>query len=153
MVYFFDKKNLKIVIEDHGPYACKVLVIEFDFGQAHQGDGHSPWHGDYARDYAMAVVNSVDREALAKVFEENSIKTIRIQLHGIKVTETYNKDQFGLPLKNMKITFNIVPQDDIYKNLAEQVIESVHWKVAKAAITNVGKYFWYDPFKDIAKTE
>jgi len=142
MHFSFDKTEPRITYEDHGPFGCNLLIIEFEFGESMQEDGHEPADGDMRKAYADAVVNSIPRKAIADVLEQNGVKAMSIQGHGVTVKPSDKKGQWGFPLKTIQVRFSIVPKENIYLAAAEQLIGSVNPKVTKAAINSIGHYFW-----------
>ena len=145
MVHFMHLDLVSAKLADHQP---NLLILEIEFTQAGQQDGHGPWHGDDARDFAEAIIRNLPREKLAKLLKDNNINGLKID-RGSGVTtwdlNVLQKDHF-MPLKRMEIRIGFGLEPDTHVSLADQLLNEISWRAVKAAIHCPGKYMYDNGF-------
>ena len=136
MVYFYSRKVTSVKYNKaQEEWGWDELVIEMDFTECGQCDGHVPKHGDVNLDFAEVVVRNIDSEPIIEVLKQNGVKGIkRLGRYRIEVTQlkVLDPDVF-MPKLHMKLTFDILPEDE-YKMLVRQLLFSVKGVDAKKAI-------------------
>lgn len=145
MVHFMHLDLLSARMADHQP---NLLILEIEFTHPSQQDGHGPWHGDDARDFAEAILRNLPREKLVALLKEQNINGLKIQKgSGVQVWDLnkLHKDNF-CPLHKMEIRISCVPEPDTHVSLANQLMGSVSWRATKAAIACPGKYMYDNGF-------
>lgn len=134
MTYFYHKKFLKCYLRQREPYTCDQLFIECEFTLASQEDGHCPWHGDNNRDFAECVIKNIDKKPIADILKNNNICGIgKILGCGIKVEDLKKFDNY-MPLYHMSLWINFTSIEDTFNSLANFLIDSIPWQVAKEGI-------------------
>jgi hypothetical protein len=136
MVYFYHRKMLKCYLRERMPFTIDQLMIEYEFTESAQEDGHAPWHRDNRRSFAECVIRNIEIEPIMAVLCEHDIKGFKaIRGCGIKVKPVGKLDpDCFMPLYRMDLWIQFTPEEDTHKSLANQLLNSIPWQVMKEGI-------------------
>ncbi len=145
MVHFM---HLDLVSVKMAENQSNLMILEVEFTHPSQTDGHGPWHGDDARDFAEAIIRNIPREKVVKFLKDNNINGLKIEeLTGVQVWEKnlLHPNNYT-PLYRMEIRIHCVPEPDTHLSLANQLLDNISWRAMKAAIACPGKYMYDNGF-------
>lgn len=137
MHYFYHHKLLSIILttsEQHSD--SHELVIQYEFSQAAQEDGHSESHGDSNRGFAECLFGNLPRAEIAEVLKEHGISGIKKFIGYNIVSNPLNvlSQEAFMPLYKMKIAIQFKSATGPEYLVADQLVKSISWQDAKKAI-------------------
>lgn len=136
MVYFFHRKILSAILYKQ-EFACDQLVIQMEFTEAGQMDGHMPAHGDMERDFAEALIRNIPQEELLQIFKDNDIKGFKRIFNSCSATVIKtNRFENFMPVMIMELRLAFSPEVDPYVSAVNQLLDSIPWEPVKTAIAN-----------------
>lgn len=141
MCYGMHLKLLSAKLKERAPNTSDTLILNIEFTDHFQEDGHGPWHGDHERDFAEAIVRNLPREPIAELLQANEISGFgNISGCGVIVHKTDRSENF-MPVFAMEVRI-CFSRNETYTSLANQLLDSVTWQTTKAAIADPGNYKW-----------
>lgn len=139
----------RVELEDHSygdnkEYKSFTLIIQIDYGEVWQEDGHVP--KDEALDFALCLVGNLNWKVVADVLKKHNIVGFNsLGGYGASVKQTDKQDPTAICqsfLKTLELRIGFSPEDDPHMAAARELERSIDGIAIKESIAQDGKYCW-----------